>query len=124
MRTVLLLLALAGATALASTPPPNIIDPKLRPTFGGAYLEASITSDRLLALTQVWSPSGRLQLYRCDPSCREVNTIPIRGTVKFTGSSPYRIILGGRQASGKRHDLYFSFEPNRLLRVAEVPVGP
>jgi hypothetical protein len=127
-----LLASLTAASAQGAARPPLLGGTGLRPTLGGALVETVVTPRTRTeeALTAVWASGVRAKLLHCQPRCRVVTSIPVRGVLRLGPNTPYRVVLGGSFTGGRRVGLLFAFRAGvvgteaTVTRLAAFPESP
>ncbi|QFP76970.1 hypothetical protein [Deinococcus sp. AJ005] len=117
-------LALAGLVlasgAVAQNPPGLSADLKLMPSYGGAVLTGRIGVSRPDEVLGVWSSLGRARLMKCSPRCEVVTSVPITGSLILSGSSGYRVVLGGSFKPGQKVSIVMRFRQGVILNTSAI----
>lgn len=101
--------------AVAQNPAGLSVDLKLMPSYGGALLAGRIKASRPDELMGVWSSLGRARLMKCAPRCEVVPSLPISGNLILSGSSGYRVVLGGDFKPGQKVSVVLRFRQGVVL---------
>ena len=115
---VLAALLLSGAAA--QTIPGLSADLKLTPSYGGALLVGRVSASSADELMGVWSSLGRARLMKCAPRCEVVKAVPITGSLILSGSSGYRVVLGGSFKTGQKVSIVLRLRQGAVLNQTAV----
>jgi hypothetical protein len=103
--------------AAAQNPSGLSADLKLTPSYGGALLTGRIRAPKSDELMGVWSSLGRARMMKCAPRCEVVQSLPISGSLILSGSSSYRVVLGGTFKLGQKVSVVLRFRQGVVLNV-------
>ncbi|MDV6374749.1 hypothetical protein [Deinococcus arenicola] len=120
LRAAAVVLAVLLPGAVAQAPAGPAADLKLMPSYGGALLVGRISAPRADELMGVWSSLGRARLLKCAPRCEVVKFVPVTGNLILSGSSGYRVVLGGKFKPGQKVSLVLRFRQGAVLNTAAI----
>lgn len=126
MRLSLLLastLALSSVAA-AQQKTPFTAAVQLRPTLGGAILEATMTprAKGADALLRAFMPRRVTKLLHCAPRCNSVTELPLNGPTAFGPDAANRVVIGGKFEPGQKVNLILQFKSG--VAVVDAVVAP
>ncbi len=120
LKVAVLALVLLLPVAAAQNPAGLSADLKLMPSYGGAVLTGRIGVSGPDEVLGVWSSLGRARLMKCSPRCEVVTSVPITGSLILSGSSGYRVVLGGSFKPGQKVSIVMRFRQGVILNTAAI----